>query len=89
MDGMSTPEAQLDLGVVAELDDLGERLQLPAAPALNSIARIDSGCLKCHVVAPIDSSAPVWSAKMPTVSTSGREPQVEGVQCLGRLRKVC
>jgi hypothetical protein len=48
MDKVSTPQAQLDLGVVAQLDDLGQRLPLSAAPALNSVVGVDSVGLSCH-----------------------------------------
>jgi hypothetical protein len=48
MDKVSTAETQLDLRVVAQLDDLGERLQLSAAPAFRIVVGIDSGCLNCH-----------------------------------------
>src|SRR5215475_9584778 len=68
MDEVSTPEAQLDLGVVAQFDHLGKRLQLSAAPAFDAVVGVDSGCLNCHVVAPIDSSAPVWRANVPGAS---------------------
>jgi hypothetical protein len=39
---MSTPQAQLDLGVVAQLDDLCVRLRPSAAPALDAVLGVDS-----------------------------------------------
>jgi hypothetical protein len=59
MDKVSTPEAQLDLGMVAQLNDLGERLRLSTAPAFDAILGINSRCLECHPVAPVEFLAPV------------------------------